>query len=159
MVRTCSQCGAQLTRYNPGKLCFPCQEKRKEKMSTDTGPNYNVPQMMVLMGLKSEEQVKRLGREGLIPGRVPLVKEHLYNKEVINEWIKSGGLPLHRPTNPLQQEAYKLCKKKDHGWFSDEKFDGIAYGTETISERGKYTINISHRRTCYFCNYSDIVSG
>jgi hypothetical protein len=113
---------------------------------------------MEMMGLSSPEQVKRKGRAGLIPGRIPGAKAHLYNREVFDQWIKSGGLPLHRPSSPLQQEAYKRCVKKDHGWLSNDKFDGIAYGTETISERGEYSITVKYRRTCYFCDHSEIVS-
>jgi hypothetical protein len=157
MLRTCAECGTQLNRYNPGKLCFPCQDKRREKIAARTKQYYDVDDMMEMMGLESTEQVKRKGRAGLIPGRIPERKAHLYNREVVDQWIKSGGLPLHRPSSPLQQEAYERCIKKDHSWLSDEKFDGIAYGTETISERGESSINVKSRRTCYFCDHSEIL--
>ena len=158
-MRICAECGAILISQNAGLLCFPCQEKRQEKMSAGARPYYDVNEMAQMMGLESAEQILRLGRKGLIPGRIPLVKEHRYNREVIDEWIKSGGLPLHRPTSPLQQEAYQECVKKDHRWLSDDRFNGMAYGTETADEPGEYTIHIKSKRTCYFCGHFEIIES
>ena len=43
------------------------------------------------MGLDHPESVKRLGRKGMIPGKIPVIKEHRYFKDAVDEWIHSGG--------------------------------------------------------------------
>ena len=90
--RKCTQCGAVLNQSNPGKLCFPCQEKmgRELRDKNFDNPNYDVEDMCSILSL-SPEQVRRLGRKNVIPGRIPMIKQHLYQKEVVDQWITSGG--------------------------------------------------------------------
>ena len=90
--RKCLQCGAALSHYNPGKLCFPCQEKNRRELQERAGdsPNYNVDDMCSILGLRPE-QVRRLGRKKAIPGRIPGIKQHMYLKASVDEWIGSGG--------------------------------------------------------------------
>jgi hypothetical protein len=35
MSQKCRECGAQLSSYNSGEICFPCQKKRKEKVQDE----------------------------------------------------------------------------------------------------------------------------
>lgn len=93
MTKTCKICGAKLNQYNLGSLCFPCQEKRKEELEQKIvdNPHYDLDDMCFLLGFTSSESVKRLGRKGIIPGRVPGIKRHLYLREVVNQWIHTGG--------------------------------------------------------------------
>ena len=56
------------------------------------------------------------------------------------------------------QVVKELCIKNDHSWLLDDKFDGLAYKTETTSKRGKYVITVKYKRKCYFCPYWEIVS-
>ena len=90
--RKCTQCGAVLSQHNPGKLCFPCQDKIRGELQENMsdGPNYNVDDICSILSL-SPEQVRRLGRDNAIPGRIPRIKRHLYLKTVVDQWISSGG--------------------------------------------------------------------
>jgi len=105
--RKCLQCDTALSQYNPGKLCFPCQEKNRRELQEKAGdnPNYNVDDMCSILGLKPE-QVRRLGRKNVIPGRIPGIKQHMYLKASVDEWISSGGeFPTPGPTEVLEGES------------------------------------------------------
>ena len=110
------------------------------------------------MGFQSEESVRRLGRKKIIPGRLLDIKRHLYLREAVYEWIRSGSRVEGKPTSPLQEEAHALCIKGDHSWLHDERFDGHAYRTETVSELKDSILSISYKRTCYFCGHTEIIS-
>jgi hypothetical protein len=103
MSRVCSQCGMPLNQYNPGKLCFPCQKKKQEELTEKTGdsPNYDVNELSYMLGLRNE-QVRRLGREQKIPGKIPGIRRHLYIREIVDQWIHSGG----KITKPELLEHY-----------------------------------------------------
>jgi len=89
MVRKCKDCGATLSSHNPGLLCWPCQEKKKEQLQGIIGdtPHYTVENLCLLLGLGNPESVKRLGRKGKIPGRLPGVRQQLYLREEVDRWI------------------------------------------------------------------------
>lgn len=124
MDRKCAQCGAVLSQYNQGKLCFPCQEKRQEELEEKMGdsPNYDVDDMCFILGLKPE-QVKRLGRKEVIPGRIPVIRQHLYLRASVDQWIRSGG----KSTKPeavmhyseLALTALKLAEILDYYYQAD----------------------------------------
>ena len=88
--RKCSQCGAVLGMHNLGTLCFPCQRKEAEKLTTDDSPTYDVEDMARILRLGSE-QVRRLARKGELPPRVPAGRKWLWYRETIDRWIKSNG--------------------------------------------------------------------
>jgi hypothetical protein len=96
MARTCKDCGANLSSYNQGLLCWPCQKKKKELLQEQIGdtPNYTVDNLRIILGLKNPESVKRLGRKGKIPGRIPGVRQHLYRRDKVDLWIKEGQQQL-----------------------------------------------------------------
>jgi hypothetical protein len=49
-----------------------------------------VPDLCGKIGVGAE-QVRRRSREGKIPGRIPGIKPHHFQKDVIDTWLKSGG--------------------------------------------------------------------
>jgi hypothetical protein len=46
--------------------------------------------MAELLGLESEEQVKRLARARKLPPRVPAVKKWLWLEDMVRDWMRSG---------------------------------------------------------------------
>lgn len=168
MARKCKLCGAKLSQYNPGNICFPCQESRKTRLEEKTSNSlyYNLDDMCFLLGFTSPESVKRLSRKGIIPGKIPGIRKHLYLKERVDEWIqtpsKRAEAPLRsaeqgykNPIEALQDEAYARCKKGDHSWFGDNRLNGLAYRCEPYYEAGYLGIEAKHfTKTCYFCGYS-----
>ena len=123
--RKCTQCGAVLSQYNPGKLCFPCQDRirggLREKNSDS--PNYNVKDMCSILGL-SQEQVRRLGRKNMIPGRIPEVKKHLYKKETVDQWIRNRGeIPKTDSEIASMKESHEKSISFDKNLFL--KLDGV----------------------------------
>ena len=41
-----------------------------------------------------------------------------------------------------QEEARALCKKKDHSWLHDDKYEGIAYARKDESLMDEHTVKI-----------------
>jgi len=120
----CIKCGKPISSYNPSDLCWACQEKNIYSMVESGGPNYTLEDMRVILGFQSDTQVKRMWAKGSIPGRIPGIKKYLFHKQTVDEWVKSGGIIPKQPTNPIQHEAYERCKKNDHSWLHDERFEG-----------------------------------
>jgi hypothetical protein len=152
-VRYCSKCKRELIPSNPGRLCTVCREKMSRSLP-DEKTYYDVNDLMRLFGLDSEEQVRRLGRAGKIPGRVPAIKRHLYSKESVDNWIQSDYVfinPRLKPIGPLQEEAYRLCQSGDHSWMTEERFLGQACTAQVESEMVKNKLKQQIRYTCYFC--------
>lgn len=119
MGRKCGRCGAILSQYNQGKLCFTCQVKKRDELTEKIGdgPNYDSNDIGVILGL-SPEQVRRLGRKGIIPGRIPGVKQHLYLRELVDSWVRGGGkLPTPEAVihySELALTALKLAEILDY---------------------------------------------
>jgi hypothetical protein len=86
--RECAQCGKGLTTYNPGTLCFSCQDREQEKPMSGDSRTYDVGEMARILGLGSE-QVRRLARQGKLPPRVPVVRKWLWYRKVVDRWINS----------------------------------------------------------------------
>jgi len=139
MSRKCQVCGAQLSSYNPGVLCFPCQEKRKKELQgklSDT-PYYTLEDLCFLLGLRNPESVKRLARKGKIPGRVPTIRRHLYLKEQVDKWIQNSGRPPNerreRHFQELSVTALMLASNfesylDNFGTGSDSTVGDVVYG-------------------------------
>jgi len=123
----------------------------------DEKKHYDVHDLMSLLGLDSEEQVRRLGRAGKIPGRVPGIKRQLYSKEAVDRWIQTDYAftdPRIKPLSPLQEEAYHLCRSGNHSWMTEERFLGHACTAQVQSEIKKNTLKLQTRYTCYFCGHT-----
>jgi hypothetical protein len=132
-------------------------KKRDEIAEGIDKPYYTVSDLMKIFGL-DEEQVKRNGRKGIIPGRMPGTRAHHYLKEIVDRWIRSGGQIPRKPVTPAQEQAYQLCASGDHSWFEDEKFDGIACETEIVSDVENMMVTLRTKRTCYFYGHTELGS-
>ena len=91
MVGVCSKCGKKLSMYNPGKLCFACQKKKLEQEKTSGNDLIDAQGLADIIGLSDAESVKRLGRKGKLPPRIPAIRRWLWHKDIVEAWIKSGG--------------------------------------------------------------------
>ena len=111
MKRMCVQCGAVLIQYNPGKLCFPCQEKRSEGKITNGEDKIDAEDFADILGYKNAESIKRLGREGKLPDRVPENKKWLWYKDVVADWIKQKGRTRNRDLRITAQGIASPSKK------------------------------------------------
>lgn len=125
--RNCSKCGTPLNSYNPSHICYRCQEKMvDEKWESIKGQYVKVKDIAVILDV-SEEQVRRLWREGRLPPAVSLIRVLKWDKEFFRSWIRSqhkappalgrqleafiathGGLQVDEATGD-----YKLGKKED----------------------------------------------
>jgi hypothetical protein len=158
--RNCTHCDRPLPHQHIGGLCPLCQEEALEKTAGSSPLHYNIEDITGILGFTNEEQARRLSRAGKIPGRVPLVREHLFFKETVDRWIANSQVLPRTPTNPLQEEAKKRCENSDHEWLLDEKFDGIAYSSEDDTmQQSEPVISPGYKRTCYFCGYSMFVAS
>lgn len=52
-------------------------------------------------------------------------------KEEIRRLVRGHGSE-HRPTSPLQEEAWERCQQTDHRWMADERFVGHAYRQQVL---------------------------
>ncbi|MBL7124552.1 MAG: hypothetical protein ISS51_00430 [Dehalococcoidales bacterium] len=112
MARICENCGHALGRYNPGKNCYACQEKRREGIvNMSESPNYDVGNLAYLLDL-SEAQVKRNENDGKIPPRIPGIRKYLWPKKVIDYWRESGFRPYWEDSEVAEAVLYGTT----HGW-------------------------------------------
>lgn len=102
MNRVCLNCGKELTQKNPAKLCFACQEKQRERDTTSNEELIDAKDFAFILGLTSDESVKRLAIKGKLPPRIPGVRKCLWSKDVVDLWIRSGG----KITKPELLEHY-----------------------------------------------------
>ena len=91
MGRLCLRCGAVLSQYNPGDLCFPCQEKQLEEKITSGEDLIDAEDFAYILGLKSAVSVKRLAQKDKLPPRLPAIKKYSWLKKVVEDWIKQEG--------------------------------------------------------------------
>ena len=92
--RFCKVCERELSQQNPGSICVICQDNITK--SLDEKPYYDVNDLQKILGV-SAAQVRRLGREGKIPGRIP-GKKHDYLKSVVDDWMNLDH--IFRRTSP-----------------------------------------------------------
>jgi hypothetical protein len=73
----------------------------------------------------------------------------------IQRWIY-GGRKSRYAIEALRDEAYAKCRKGDHSWFGDSRFDGLAYRCESFYELNDFGgIRTDHStKICYFCGYT-----
>jgi len=83
----------------------------------------------------------------------------IFNVEsrTIQRWIR-GGRKHRYAAEALKDEAYARCKKGDHSWFDDTRYDGVVYRRESFYELNDFGgIRTDHStKTCYFCGYSQV---
>ena len=113
MARKCKDCDTILSLYNQGQLCWPCQEEKKEQLQEQIGdtPHYTVENLCLLLGYANPESVKRLGRKGKIPGKIPEIRKHLYLREDVDQWL--CGEQQEAPTEAIiAQKPYEETPHK-----------------------------------------------
>ncbi|MFC1866333.1 hypothetical protein ACFLYB_06445, partial [Chloroflexota bacterium] len=148
-MRHCSLCNLAILHNENIDYCSACMADIIQGI-TDRTKVYTFKDMMKLLDLHSEEQVRRHSRQGKIPGRIPIIKQHLFVRTVVDKWIEHGQ-PTPRAPNPLQKEARILCNKKDHSWLMDEKYNGVAYfSAATIPNNTRPNTSIRRPLLGYF---------
>ena len=158
--KQCIECDKPIPPHYIGRRCPKCLMAALESTTSTYAGHYDARDMADLMGLASEEQVRRLSRKGKIPGKVPGISRHLFIQPIINKWVMQNQTLPKVPTNPLQEEARARCDKKDHDWLSEERFSGIAYISEDAAkEQSGKVPSTGSNRTCYFCGYSTFISS
>ena len=129
VIRRCSRCAAVLNQYQVGTLCFSCQQRESERLTTDDNPNYDVNDMARILGLKSTEQVRRLARTHKLPPCIPSVKRRLWSKEIVDQWIRSKG---QLPQGAAEQLA--VLGDAHGGWHVDKASGQLKVGRpETVT--------------------------
>jgi hypothetical protein len=79
----------------------------------------------------------------------------LAKAEADEERVKAAKKVVSSPLQELLEEAYAQCKKGDHTWCGDSRFNGLSYRCEPSYEVGYFGIEAEHfTKTCYFCGYS-----
>lgn len=138
-ARRCANCRAVLSMRNPGLICLPCQEKLVDQRGSATeSPNLDVEDVRVILGLESQEQVKRLARKGKLPPRVPAIRKWLWEEELVRDWIRSGY-----ETGPAVKEQLQALTKAHGGVHIDETTGETKFGdkldiqVKVYSKKGK----------------------
>ena len=122
--KKCARCKAGLSVSNPGFICLPCQRKLIDDWARASEVRYlDVEDMRVLLGLDSEEQVRRLARQGKLPPRIPAIKKWLWEEEVVRDWMRSGYEVTQIVKNQLAAMGQALG-----GAHIDEDTGEIRYG-------------------------------
>ncbi len=88
MANECRQCGHGLHRYQTGNLCSSCQEKRFEEKFAGREGIVNAKVYAEIVGLDSEEQLRRLARKGVLAPRIPGVGRWQWRSKDIQAWFK-----------------------------------------------------------------------
>jgi len=163
--KLCIRCKLNTVEDPDEELCQDCIDKTVNYSDL----YYDTMYLAGIMGV-DERTARRRAHADIIPGKKSDKKRHLFRKAVIDAWDKAGQpipfipeIPITpviptTPTNPLQEEAAARCRKEDHSWLSDPKYDGIAYTSKpTTVRQTEYTVLAGYNRTCYFCKYSTFV--
>ena len=117
--RKCSRCRKSMSDYNPSHICWACQEKlAEERWRAIESPYVYVSDIAQIIDL-SEEQVKRLHRQGRLPSPLALTRELKWDKELFLSWIRSQ----HKvpPALGRQMEAFI----KAHGGLHPDERTGV----------------------------------
>jgi len=135
MGRVCSQCGAVINQYHPGDLCFPCQEKRLEEKITSVEDIIDAEDFADILGYNNAESIRRLGREGKLPDRVPENKKWLWYKDVVDDWIKQKGRTGNRDFRMTARgiaSNLRRCSNDSVIYCFSDTIESRVYGEETI---------------------------
>lgn len=152
--RICTKCGRTILEGVSGNLCLKCKLDSSPESSVNS-LHYDVKDMMEILGLESEEQVRRLSRAGKIPGRVPGITKHLFIKKIVDKWIEEGSPILRIPNSPIQEKARAMCKQGDHSWIKEEDYEGNSYSRECQVNTEGDKVKIGYLHKCYFCDYTE----
>ena len=130
-----------MSGHNPGLICLPCQEKLIDDWARASKVHFlDVEDMRVLLGLDSQEQVRRLARQGQLPPRVPAIKRWLWEEELVRDWMRSGYQVIETMKDQLAAMGEALG-----GAHIDEDTGEIKYGDKTDIQVQVYS-NIGTRK-------------
>jgi excisionase family DNA binding protein len=87
MIRECRLCGREMDQNNPNSICLICVQKLADSIALPYC--YNVEEVRIILRLESQEQVRRMVREGKLPA-VRKGKSYLFPKEDFDTWLKAG---------------------------------------------------------------------
>ena len=152
----CCDCGKELEPQYPDIRCLNCLGKAREKYGAIPGDFYTASEVALILGDKSEEQVRRLARKGKIPGRIPIIRRVLFDKKTIDELMAKSRFVSGVAATPLQEEAQAMCRAENHQWLGDEKYED-SYRSEVTNIKHTSLITIFYRRKCYFCGHTELV--
>lgn len=134
MKRKCSECGEPLSESNTGSLCSACEGKRIEKMTTDNKNLVDVRGYAAILGLDSEEQLRRLARKGVLAPRIPAIKRWQWRRKDIDDWFeqKKQAGDVFRKTAMGIASNLRRCSNDSmiHGCL--DTIGDIVYGIEPI---------------------------
>jgi hypothetical protein len=139
MKRKCADCGAELSLQNPGKFCWPCQKKRKEQLQESISdiPFYTADNLSFLLGYENAESVRRLSRKNKIPGRIPGLKRHVFNRGTVDRWLQ--GEPL--------SDKITSAITNEHDLGFDEHCRDLVNIAKTILDVHKYILSYEKDET------------
>lgn len=60
----------------------------------------------------------------------------------------------YRLRNKLLDEPRSKCKRHDHSWFNDERYEGVAYTYKYSRDAEKFLKVELVTKTCLFCGYN-----
>jgi hypothetical protein len=117
--RKCALCGTILSQYNPGLICQSCQKKiAEQRANVVEGLNYDLEDMSIILGLGSQEQVRQLAQAKKLPPNIPVVRQWLWPRAVVDDWIKGG----YQLTPELKEQLQALVDA--HGGVHDDETTG-----------------------------------
>jgi excisionase family DNA binding protein len=87
MEKECCLCRREMDQNNPNSICFICVQRLTDSIALPY--NYNVEEVRRILRLESQEQVRRMAREGKLPA-VRKGKSYLFPKEDFDTWFKAG---------------------------------------------------------------------
>ena len=143
MERRCRQCSRALGQRNPGDLCYPCQERQVDSLSTIGDGIIDVNGYAELLGLNETESVRRLARKGKLAPRIPGRDRWLWYLRDIVEWNKRkqeeesqaqldvGNRPIRRTARLIASNLRRCSTDNTINCLTDVIGDNV-YGGETI---------------------------
>jgi excisionase family DNA binding protein len=93
MKKECLLCRRELDQNNPNSICFICVEKLTGSIALPQ--YYNVEEVRIILRLESQEQVRRLARQGKLPA-TRQGKSYLFPKKDFDTWLNSGQPAIGR---------------------------------------------------------------
>ena len=135
MARVCLRCKKRLSQYNPGNLCFSCQEKQLEQKITGADDLIDAEGYAAILGLDSAEQLKRIARDDKLAPRIPAIKKWLWRGKDIEAWFKQkqrAGDVLRRTAMAIASNL-RTCRYDSVICLSlSDKIGSKVYGQEHI---------------------------
>ncbi len=111
MSHKCSECGAILSSYNTGSLCFPCQKKRKDSIveRIATSKCERLEYLDFLLGTRTGEKIRSLPQKSAAASGLHLSPDEAGSKQESLEKIEHNLLNwkprVQISLNPLAARA------------------------------------------------------